>query len=108
MKKCHTVTKASTANRLTALAVIRLERRYEAPVEDAAEQIEFLKKTNMPVSHGTRGTFVEIAPPRSLAMIYFIPGVRTYENKTRVGLGEPAYQNARGPRGACKEEVGLI
>ena len=84
--------------------VIRLERRYEAAVEDlwylwttkegfeswwgpegfrvavrkldlrvggeleydmiavAPEQIEFMKKANMPASHGTRGTFAQIVP----------------------------------------------
>ena len=51
------------------------------------EQIAFMKKANMPVSHGTRGTFVEIVPQHSLAinhLIDFIPGLRPYENRTRV------------------------
>ena len=110
-------------------AVIRLERRYEAAVEDLwflwttqegfeswwgpqgfrvkvrkldlrvggelvydmiavdPQQIEFMKKANMPVSHGTRGTFVEVAPLERLAinhLIDFIPGVRPYENRTCV------------------------
>jgi uncharacterized protein YndB with AHSA1/START domain len=51
------------------------------------EQIEFMKKSNMPVSHGTRGTFVEIVPLQRLAishMIDFIPGMRPYENEMLV------------------------
>jgi uncharacterized protein YndB with AHSA1/START domain len=109
--------------------VIRLERRYEAAVEDLwflwttqegfeswwgpqgfrvevhkldlrvggelvydmiavdPEQIEFMKKANMPVSHGTRGTFVEIVPLERLAishLIDFVPGLRPYENRTCV------------------------
>lgn len=110
-------------------AVIRLERRYEAAVEDlwflwttregfeswwgpegfrvkvhkldlreggelvydmiaaAPEQIEFMKKANMPTSHGTRGTFGEIVPLQRLEinhLIDFVPGQRPYENRTRV------------------------
>jgi uncharacterized protein YndB with AHSA1/START domain len=110
-------------------AFIRLERHYEAAVEDlwflwttkegfeswwgpegfrvevrklelrvggdlvydmiaaAPEQIEFMKKANMPISHGVRGTFVEIAPLQRLQIsqrIDFIPGLRPYENLTRV------------------------
>jgi uncharacterized protein YndB with AHSA1/START domain len=109
--------------------VIRLERRYEAAVEDlwflwttkegfeswwgpegfrvevhkldlrvggelaydmiaaAPEQIEFMKKANMPTSHATRGTFVEIVPHQRLEichLIDFIPGLRPYENRLRV------------------------
>ena len=110
-------------------ALIRLERRYEAAVEDlwflwttkegfeswwgpegfrvevhkldlrvggelvydmiAADpaQIEFMKKANMAISHGTRATFVEIVPLQRLEishLIDFIPGLRPYENRTRV------------------------
>src|SRR5882672_3857 len=102
-------------------AVIRLERRYEAAVEDlwylwttkegfeswwgpegfrvevrkldlhvggeleydmiavAPEQIEFLRRANMPASHGTRGTFALITPFESLEIIHmidFIQGMR--------------------------------
>jgi uncharacterized protein YndB with AHSA1/START domain len=109
--------------------VIRLERRYEAAVEDlwylwttkegfeswwgpegfrvavrkldlrvggeleydmiavAPEQIEFMKKANMPASHGTRGTFAQIVPFERLEIIHmidFIPGSRPYENRTCV------------------------
>ena len=49
-----------------------------------AQEIEFMKKANMPVSHGTRGTFVEIVPMQRLAlnhMIDFVPGIRPYEHK---------------------------
>jgi uncharacterized protein YndB with AHSA1/START domain len=120
-------------------AVIRLERRYEAAVEDlwflwttkegfeswwgpegfrvevrkldlrvggelvydmiaaAPEQIEFLKKANMPTSHGTRGTFVEVVPHQRLEichLIDFIPGLRPYENRTRVEFS-PEGRNVR-------------
>ena len=47
------------------------------------EQVEFLRKSNMPASHGTRGVFAEIVPLQRLAithMIDFIPKVRPYEN----------------------------
>ena len=53
----------------------------------APEQIEFLRRANMPASHGTRGTFALIAPFESLEIIHmidFIPGMRPYENRTRV------------------------
>lgn len=49
-----------------------------------AQEIEFMEKANMPLSHGTRGKFVEIVPLRRLAishMIDFVPGLRPYENK---------------------------
>src|SRR5580704_3455940 len=45
----------------------------------APEQIEFMKKANMPTSHGTRATFVEIVPHERLEishLIDFIPGQR--------------------------------
>jgi hypothetical protein len=45
------------------------------------------KKANMPTSHGTRGTFVDIVPLQRLEiahLIDFIPGTRPYENRTRV------------------------
>jgi uncharacterized protein YndB with AHSA1/START domain len=48
------------------------------------EQIEFMKKANMPLSHGVGGRFVEIVPLQRLGisqMIDFIPGMRPYENK---------------------------
>jgi uncharacterized protein YndB with AHSA1/START domain len=47
------------------------------------QQIEFLRKFNMPASHGTRGTFAEIVPLQRLAiahMIDFVPDLRPYEN----------------------------
>ena len=53
----------------------------------APEQIEFLRRANMPASHGTRGTFAQIAPFERLEIIHsidFIPGMRPYENRTRV------------------------
>jgi uncharacterized protein YndB with AHSA1/START domain len=48
------------------------------------EQIEWLQKSNMPVSHGTRGKFVEVVPLQRLGishMIDFIPGLKPYENQ---------------------------
>jgi uncharacterized protein YndB with AHSA1/START domain len=56
-------------------------------IASAPEQIAFMKQMNMPVSHGTRGTFAVIEPHRKLGinhMIDFIPGVRPYENETVV------------------------
>jgi uncharacterized protein YndB with AHSA1/START domain len=53
----------------------------------APEQIEFLKKANMPASHRTVGKFVEIAAHERICInhaIDFIPGVRPYENIMRV------------------------
>jgi uncharacterized protein YndB with AHSA1/START domain len=47
------------------------------------EQIEWLRKANMPVSHGTSGTFTEIVPLKRLAithLIDFVPGLRAYTN----------------------------
>jgi uncharacterized protein YndB with AHSA1/START domain len=52
-----------------------------------AQEIEFMKQVGMPVSHGTRGTFVEIVPLRRLAishMIDFVPGLRPYANEMLV------------------------
>lgn len=108
---------------------IRIDRTYEAPVEDlwdlwttregleswwgpegfridvheldlrvggqlrydmiavGAEQIEYMKKAGMGISHDTRGTFVEIEPHRRLKVLYvidFFPGVEPYENNVLV------------------------
>jgi uncharacterized protein YndB with AHSA1/START domain len=112
----------------SARARTRLERRYEAKVEElwelwttkdgfeswwgpkgfrvevhelearaggalvydmiavGADEIAFMKKANMPISHGTRGTFVEVVTNRSLEIahvIVFLPGVTPYENRIR-------------------------
>jgi uncharacterized protein YndB with AHSA1/START domain len=119
----------TTKNPQASQPGIRLERRYEAAVEDlwhlwttkegfeswwgpegfrvevrkldlrvggeleydmiaaAPEQIELMKKANMPVSHGTRGIFARIVPFERLEIVHmidFIPGVRSYENRTCV------------------------
>ena len=52
-----------------------------------AEQIGHMKKMGMPVSHETRGTFVEVDPHRRLKirhLIDFIPGMEPYENNILV------------------------
>jgi uncharacterized protein YndB with AHSA1/START domain len=52
-----------------------------------ADEVEWMKKEGMPVSHETRGTFVEIEPPtrlKILHMIDFIPGLKPYENNILV------------------------
>jgi len=59
---------------------------YDMIATDAA-QIEWMKQNNMPVSHGTRGKFVEIVPLQRLGishMIDFIPGLKPYENRMSV------------------------
>jgi len=52
-----------------------------------AEQIAHMRKMGMPLSHETRGRFVEIEPCRRLKirhLIDFIPGVKPYENNILV------------------------
>jgi uncharacterized protein YndB with AHSA1/START domain len=54
-----------------------------------AEQIASMKSAGMPVSHETRGKFVEIEPPSRLRiqhLIDFIPGVEPYEHDIAVEL----------------------
>lgn len=56
-------------------------------IADAPEQIEYLKQSGMAPSHATRGTFTEVAPPRTLEILHvidFIPGLEPYENRIRV------------------------
>ncbi|MGH7571536.1 MAG: SRPBCC family protein [Gemmatimonadota bacterium] len=58
------------------------ELRYDM-IAVGAEEIEFMKKSGMGISHDTRGTFVEIEPLRRLKVLYmidFLPGVEPYEN----------------------------
>lgn len=53
----------------------------------APEQVAYMEKANMPLSHATRGTFVEVEPLQALAInhhIDFIPGVPPYDNRARV------------------------
>ena len=56
-------------------------------IASAPEQIEFMKKANMPLSHRTRGRFGDIAPLRHLELLHiidFIPGLKPYEHRMRV------------------------
>jgi uncharacterized protein YndB with AHSA1/START domain len=51
------------------------------------EEIEYMQKANLAVSHATHGSFSEVVPQRRLELIHvidFIPGVPTYENRIRV------------------------
>lgn len=60
--------------------------RYDM-IAVGAEEIEFMKKSGMGISHDTRGTFVEIEPLRRLKVLYmidFLPGVEPYENNMAV------------------------
>ena len=56
-------------------------------IADGAEQIEFLRKANMPAALGARGKFVEVVRHERIYishMIDFLPGVMPYENMIRV------------------------
>jgi uncharacterized protein YndB with AHSA1/START domain len=56
------------------------ELRY-AMIATAPEQVEFMKKAGMPLSHEARVTYTEVVPPRRLAYEHltdFIPGVEPY------------------------------
>jgi uncharacterized protein YndB with AHSA1/START domain len=56
-------------------------------IASAPEQIEFMKKANMPLSIATRASFGEIAPLRHLEIVHvidFVPGMPPYENRIRV------------------------
>src|SRR6185312_421589 len=56
-------------------------------IASAPEQIEFMKKANMPLSHGTRGRFEHIAPLRHLELVHsvdFVAGMKPYEQRIRV------------------------
>lgn len=60
--------------------------RYDM-IAVGAEEIEFMKKSGMGISHDTRGTFVEIEPLRRLKVLYmidFLPGIEPYENNMAV------------------------
>jgi uncharacterized protein YndB with AHSA1/START domain len=69
---------------------------YDMIATDAG-QIEYLRRMGMAASHETRGTFVEIEPPRRLKirhMIDFIPGLEPYENNMLVEF----FPESRGAR----------
>jgi uncharacterized protein YndB with AHSA1/START domain len=56
-------------------------------IASAPEQIEFMKKAGMALSHATRAAFGEIAPLRHLELkhvIDFAPGIKPYEHRMRV------------------------
>jgi uncharacterized protein YndB with AHSA1/START domain len=55
----------------------------------APDQVEFLNKAGMPLTHEIRVTFTEVVPPRRLAytsVADFIPGVEPYDVATSVEL----------------------
>jgi uncharacterized protein YndB with AHSA1/START domain len=54
-----------------------------AMIADGAEQIAWLKKAGMPLSHGTHGTFTLVEPYARLRLTHvidFLPGVAPYQN----------------------------
>jgi uncharacterized protein YndB with AHSA1/START domain len=56
-------------------------------IAQAPEQVDYMKRAGMSVSHGTRGRFTQITRLRSLEVVHaidFIPGVQPYENRIRV------------------------
>ena len=56
-------------------------------IADAADAIAAMKNMGQPVSHGTRGTYVEFAPHRRLALVHmidFIQGAEPYEHTIEV------------------------
>lgn len=56
-------------------------------IASGPEQIEFMKKANMPLSHTTRARFGAIDPLRRLELVHvidFVPGMQPYENQIRV------------------------
>ena len=57
----------------------------------APDQVEFIKKAGMPLTHESRIIFTEITPPHRLAYTQiadFIPGVEPYDVATTVELEE--------------------
>lgn len=56
-------------------------------IASGAEQIAYMQQAGMPLSHATRGTFVEVEPLRRLTLMHlidFVPGVEPYENNISV------------------------
>lgn len=54
-----------------------------AMIADSPENIAAMKEMNMPVSHGTHGTYAELDPFKRLRLLHiidFIPGLTPYEN----------------------------
>ena len=53
----------------------------------APEQVEFMRKANLPNSHTSRGLFADIRHLESLTIVHhmdFVPGVQPYDNRSRV------------------------
>jgi uncharacterized protein YndB with AHSA1/START domain len=68
------------------------ELKY-AMTATAAPQVEFMKKTGMPLTNEHRIVYTEVQPPRRLAyshLVDFIPGVDPYEVAMLVELHETA------------------
>jgi uncharacterized protein YndB with AHSA1/START domain len=73
------------------VAVHKLDARVGGEVwydmiAEAPEQVEYMQRAGMAVSHGTRGRFTQIARLRSLEIVHaidFIPGVKPYEHLIR-------------------------
>jgi uncharacterized protein YndB with AHSA1/START domain len=62
---------------------------HYAMIAVAPEQVEFMKRAGMPLSHELHVTYTEVVPPRRLAytnLADFIPGVAPYEVTTVVEL----------------------
>ena len=56
-------------------------------IASGPEQIEFMKKANMPLALATRASFGEIAPLQHLELVHvmdFVPGMTPYEQRIRV------------------------
>ncbi len=56
-------------------------------------EIAYMKASNMPLSHETRGIFTEVEPLKRLTirhLIDFVPGLDPYENFMRVEFSETA------------------
>lgn len=61
------------------------ELRYDM-IAVGPEQVEYMKRAGMSVSHGTRGRFTQITRLRSLEIVHaidFVPGVKAYDNRIR-------------------------
>jgi uncharacterized protein YndB with AHSA1/START domain len=76
------------------VAVLELDLRkggtlHYAMTARGPEQIEFMKKAGMPLSHAVRGTFREIVPNARLVytnLIDFVPNVAPFETEMKVEL----------------------
>jgi uncharacterized protein YndB with AHSA1/START domain len=56
-------------------------------IADAPEAVAAMKAMGQPISHGTRGTYVEFAPHRRLTLVHvidFVPNSPTYESVIEV------------------------